>query len=511
MHSDYHYKPKLAVTRWLDARLPIVRLGAEFMTFPTPRNLNYWWTFGAILTFCLMLQIITGIILAMHYIPSVHEAFDSVQRIRRDVPFGWLLQPLHASGASMFFLAVYIHIFRGLYYGSYKSPREILWILGVVIYLLMMATAFMGYVLPWGQMSYWGAVVITNLLGAFPIIGEAITQWLWGGFSVDNPTLNRFFSLHYLFPFVIAAVVGLHIWSLHVVGSNNPAGIDVKSKEETVAFHPFYTVKDLFAVLLFMILFAVFVFYLPDALGHSDNYIKANPLITPNHIVPEWYFLPFYAILRAVPSKLGGVLTMFAAIGILFLLPWLDTSKVRSMRYRPTARYFFLFFVVVCIALGWTGAKSPDDVLLKSGKDRLSFLSEAGEGKVSCHTSEECAVYLDTLIEESFALELNEESGFSVAFKEEGRHFIRQGKKERTKNASCEVGRHCALILETPKGEITIRYHSAFRVTVLMLAQVLTLCYFAYFGILFLLGFIEKPKRVPSSIIQPVLSSTGSV
>jgi ubiquinol-cytochrome c reductase cytochrome b subunit len=297
----------------------------------------------------------------MHYVPHVDYAFNSVERIMRDVNYGWLIRYIHANGASMFFVAVYIHMFRGLYYGSYKAPREVLWILGCVIYLLMMATAFMGYVLPWGQMSFHGAVVITNLFGALPIIGEPIRTWLWGAFAVDNPTLNRFFSLHYLLPFMIAGVVGLHIWALHVPGNNNPTGVNVKSSEDTVPFHPYYTVKDGFAISVFLLMFASFVFYNPDILGHADNYNKANPLVTPTHIVPEWYFLPFYAILRAVPDKLMGVLLMFGAIATLFVLPWLDTSKVRSMRYRPTARLYFLIFVLACIALGFCGAHPPDE------------------------------------------------------------------------------------------------------------------------------------------------------
>ncbi|TGY87584.1 cytochrome b/b6 [Marinicauda algicola] len=368
MSGHSTYEPKTGFERWLDERLPIVRLGYDsFVGFPTPRNLNYWWTFGGILTVCLMVQIVSGIVLAMHYVPHVDYAFASVERIDRDVNYGWLLRSIHANGASMFFLAVYIHMFRGLYYGSYKSPREVLWILGVVIYLLMMAAAFMGYVLPWGQMSYWGAMVITNLFGALPLIGGPLTEWLWGGFTVGNETLNRFFSLHYLIPFLIAGVVGLHIWALHVPGNNNPTGISVKSSKDTLPFHPYYTVKDGFAIMLFLVIFAFFVFYAPDVLGHADNYIEADPLVTPAHIVPEWYLLPFYAILRAVPSKLGGVILMFAAIGVLFVLPWLDTSKVRSMRYRPLARWFFIFFVIAGLGLGWCGAKNPDDIFLPLG------------------------------------------------------------------------------------------------------------------------------------------------
>ncbi len=361
------YEPKTAFTRWLDTRLPIVRFGAELMDFPTPKNLNYWWTFGGILAICLAIQIASGVILAMHYVPNAALAFNSVEHIMRDVNHGWMIRYIHATGASMFFLAVYIHMLRGIYYGSYKAPREVLWLLGCVIYLLMMATAFMGYVLPWGQMSYYGAVVITNLFSALPIVGKAITTWLWGGFAVGAPTLNRFFSLHYLLPFMIAGVVILHIWALHVPGNNNPLGVNVKSKADTVPFHPYYTVKDGFAAVLFMIPFAIFVFFLPDALGHPDNYTPANPLVTPAHIVPEWYFLPFYAILRAVPDKLTGVLMMFGAIAMMFILPWLDTAKVRSMRYRPTARLYFLIFVVVGLLLGWCGGNPPDAQLIPGG------------------------------------------------------------------------------------------------------------------------------------------------
>ncbi len=365
MSGHSTYQPKSAFTRWMDARLPVGRLVWDsFVDYPTPRNLNYWYTFGGILSLCLAVQIITGIVLAMHYTPSAAGAFNSVEHIMRNVNYGWLIRYMHSNGASMFFIAVYLHMFRGLYYGSYKAPREVLWILGCVIYLLMMATAFMGYVLPWGQMSFHGAVVITNLLGAFPIVGETITTLLWGGFAVDEPTLKRFFSLHYLLPFVIAGVVVLHVWALHVVGQNNPTGVDPKSKADTVPFTPYATVKDGFAMSVFLILFATFVFFMPNALGHADNYIPADPLVTPAHIVPEWYFLPFYAILRAVPDKLMGVLAMFGAIGCLFALPWLDTSKVKSMRYRPQAQLYFVIFVVTCWILGVAGGKLPDDQVI---------------------------------------------------------------------------------------------------------------------------------------------------
>src|SRR3569833_3268944 len=317
------YEPKTAFTRWLDARLPLLRFNAELMDFPTPKNLNYWWTFGGILAMCLGVQIATGVVLAMHYVASgefavfgVLVAFFSVEHIMRDVNGGWMIRFVHANGASMFFLAVYIHMLRGLYYGSYKAPREILWILGCVIYLLMMATGFMGYVLPWGQMSYAGAVVITNLIGALPVVGKSITTWLWGGGAVGAPPLNRFFSLHYLLPIKLAGEVVLHIWALHVPGNGNPTGVNVKSKQDTIPFHPYYTVKDGFAMVCFLVLFAEFVFWMPDSLGHVDNYQPANPLVTPAHIVPEWYFLPFYAILRAIPDKLTGVLLMFGAIAV---------------------------------------------------------------------------------------------------------------------------------------------------------------------------------------------------
>jgi ubiquinol-cytochrome c reductase cytochrome b subunit len=361
MSGPSTYQPTSRFGKWFEARLPIGGLvHSSFVVYPTPRNLNYWWTFGAILSVMLAVQIITGVVLAMHYTPNATLAMVSTEQIMRDVNYGWLLRYLHSNGASMFFVAVYIHILRGMYYGSYKEPREVLWILGVIIFLLMMATAFMGYVLPWGQMSFWGATVITNLFSAIPLVGESITTWLWGGFAVDNPTLNRFFSLHYLLPFMIAGVVVLHIWALHVAGQNNPAGIDIKSKEDSVPFTPHATIKDSFGVACFFIFFAWFVFFLPNYLGHPDNYIAADPLKTPAHIVPEWYFLPFYAILRAIPSKLGGVTAMFSSIAVLIFIPWLDTSKVRSSSYRPLYRQFFWIFVLTGIGLGYLGSQPPE-------------------------------------------------------------------------------------------------------------------------------------------------------
>jgi ubiquinol-cytochrome c reductase cytochrome b/c1 subunit len=360
MSGHSTYEPKTAIERWLDTRLPIIRFSAELLDFPTPKNLNYWWTFGAILAFCLATQIATGIVLAMHYKPDAGLAFDSVEHIMRDVNYGWMVRYIHSVGASMFFLAVYIHMFRGIYYGSYKAPRELLWVLGAIIYALMIVTAFMGYVLPWGQMSFWAATVITNILGALPIIGGSIHTWVLGGFAVDDPALNRFFALHYLLPFVIAGVVVLHIWALHVPGNNNPLGVNVKSKADTLPFHPYFTVKDGFGISVFLILFGAFVFFNPDGVGHPDNYIQANPLQTPPSIVPEWYLLPFYAILRAIPNKLLGVIALFGSLACIFALPWLDRSKVRSMRFRPLARWWFVAFIVICIILGICGSHEPD-------------------------------------------------------------------------------------------------------------------------------------------------------
>ena len=352
-------KPKFKnpVVNWIDYRLPIFTfMNHELNEYPTPKNLNYFWNFGSLAGITLVIMIVTGIVLSMNYTAHIDYAFDSVERIMRDVNHGWLLRYIHMNGASFFFIVVYIHIFRGLYYGSYKAPREILWILGVLILLLMMATAFMGYVLPWGQMSFWGATVITNLFSAIPLVGESIVTWLWGGFSVDNPTLNRFFSLHFVLPFVIVGVVILHLVALHRFGSNNPIGIDVKGKQDTIPFHPYYTIKDLFGLSVFATIFAAAVFFFPNFMGHPDNYIPANPMVTPAHIVPEWYFLPFYAILRAIPDKLGGVLFMFGAIMVLFVLPWLDKSSVRSSQSRPLYKLFFWFLVIDCIALGYLGA-----------------------------------------------------------------------------------------------------------------------------------------------------------
>jgi len=367
--SEEKYVPKSKLGQWFDSRLPLLTLAHHINDYPTPKNLNYWWTFGGILTFFLIIQIITGLVLAMHYVAHADLAFGSVEHIMRDVNYGWLIRYLHANGSSMFFLAVYIHIFRALFYGSYKAPREIIWIIGMLIYLLMMATAFMGYVLPWGQMSFWAATVITNLFSAIPLVGESITSWLWGGYAVGSPTLTRFFSLHYLMPFLIFGLVILHIWALHIPGNNNPVGIDIKKpSKETVPFHPYIIIKDFYALLIFLIIFSGFVFFVPNVLGHPDNYIEANPMVTPSHIVPEWYLLPFYAILRSVPDKLGGVVVMFAAVFILMFLPWLDTSKVRSAVFRPLYKVFFWILVIDVIVLGYIGANPPEGMYLIIGR-----------------------------------------------------------------------------------------------------------------------------------------------
>ena len=353
------YEPKAPLMRYLDEKLPLPRFiyNAVGAGYPVPRNLSYWWNFGVLAGFCLVLQIVTGEVLAMHYAPNALVAFDSVEHIMRDVNWGWLMRYTHANGASFFFLVIYIHIFRGLFYGSYKAPREMVWLIGVVIFLLLMATAFMGYVLPWGQMSYWGAQVITGLFSAIPLVGEPLQIWLLGGFAPDNAALNRFFSLHFLLPFVIVGAVILHIWALHIPGSSNPTGVEVKSESDTVPFHPYFTAKDGFGLGVFLIILAIFVFFMPGILGHPDNYIEANPLATPAHIVPEWYFWPFYAILRAftvdfiLSAKLWGVVAMFASILVWFFLPWLDKSPVRSGHYRPMFRKFFWFGLIPAMVL----------------------------------------------------------------------------------------------------------------------------------------------------------------
>ena len=371
-----HYKPKTGMQKWFHERLPIASLIYDTLTIPTPKNLNWMWIWGIVLTFCLALQIITGIILVMHYTPHVDLAFDSVEHIMRDVNGGWAFRYLHANGASLFFIAVYAHIFRGLFYGSYKAPREITWILGMLIYLMMMATGFLGYVLPWGQMSFWGATVITGLFGAIPGVGGILQEWLLGGPAVDNATLNRFFSLHYLLPFVIVGLVALHIWAFHTTGNNNPTGVEVRRKskaeaqKDTVPFWPYYVIKDLFALVMILIVFMAIVGFMPNYLGHPDNYIPANPLATPAHIVPDWYYLPFYAILRAITfdvlfldAKFLGVLAMFGSIAVMALAPWTDTSPVRSGRYRPTFKIAFWVLGFDFMLLMWCGAQPAEGLV----------------------------------------------------------------------------------------------------------------------------------------------------
>ena len=386
MSSQSSRQFKNPLMNWIEYRLPVFSFLDDSLggNYPTPKNLNYWWNFGSLAGIVLGILLVSGIVLAMHYTAHVDYAFDSVERVMRDVNYGWLIRYIHMNGGSMFFIVVYIHMFRGLYFGSYQAPRELLWMIGVFILLAMMATAFMGYVLPWGQMSFWGATVITNLFSAIPLAGDAIVGWLWGGFSIDNPTLNRFFSLHYLMPFVIVGLVVVHIWALHVHKSSNPIGIDVKTDQDTIPFHPYYTVKDLYGLGVFLIFYAFFVFYAPDFFGEPDNYIEANPLVTPAHIVPEWYFLPFYAILRAftadfflfaytpiswiMSAKLAGVLAMFASILILLLMPWLDGSKVKSSRFRPIYAMFFWIFFLDCLLLGYIGGNPAEGVFVIMGQ-----------------------------------------------------------------------------------------------------------------------------------------------
>ena len=372
---------KNPIVEWVDYRLPIFTfLKEETVDYPTPKNLSYWWNFGSLAGIVLVIMIVTGIFLAMFYTPHVDHAFDSVERIMRDVNYGWLLRYVHMNGGSVFFFCVYVHLFRGLYYGSYKAPREILWIIGVFILLAMMATAFMGYVLPWGQMSFWAATVITSLFSAVPLVGDFIVTLLWGGFSVDNPTLNRFFSFHYLLPFIIFGLVFVHLWALHAHKSNNPLGIDIKHEVDCIPFHPYYTIKDMFGLGVLMIVFLWFVFFSPDFFLEPDNYIRANPMVTPTHIVPEWYLTPFYAILRAItfdiwfiPAKLLGVIAMFAATLLLIFLPWLDTSPVRSATFRPIYKQFYWVFLVDCIVLGYVGYNPPEGYFIPLGQAATAY------------------------------------------------------------------------------------------------------------------------------------------
>jgi len=353
--------------RIMSTRRPLFPLSWEklhIISYPSPGNLNYFWGFGSVAGLILMLQIATGIFLAMHYTPHIDLAFSSVEHIMRDVSNGWFLRYLHANGASLFFIAVYLHVFRGLYYGSYTSPRESLWCIGVVLLLLMIATAFIGYVLPWGQMSFWGATVITSLASALPVVGESIVTWLWGGFSVDNATLNRFFSLHYLLPFVLVALSGAHLAALHQYGSNNPLGVT----GDKLTLYPYYFVKDFLGWLLFGLLLFLLVLYSPNALGHPDNYIWANPMSTPAHIVPEWYFLWVYAILRSIPNKLGGVCAILLVFVSLFALPWLSSKGIRSTLFRPLFECCYWLFIADCALLSWIGANPVEDPYIFIGQ-----------------------------------------------------------------------------------------------------------------------------------------------
>ena len=528
MSGPSTYEPKSGLERWLDRRLPIIRMAHDsFVAYPTPRNLNYWWTFGAMLTLCLVTQIVTGIVLAMHYTahftPTDNQAFYSVQRIDRDVPMGWLIHNIHAVGASMFFLAVYVHMFRGLYYGSYKAPREVLWILGCIIYLLMIVTAFLGYSLVWGQMSFWAATVITNLLGALPLIGDPIHTWIVGGGAIDNPTLNRFFSLHYLLPFLIAGVVGLHIWALHEAGQNNPTGVDVKSKEDTVPFSPHATMKDLVGTSLFVMLFAVFVFFIPQSLSDPQNSIPANAMTTPPEITPEWYLRPFYAILRAIDfnvgpldSKLAGVLLMFGSIAVLFVLPWLDSSKVRSMRYRPVARQFFLIFVIVCIALGWCGAQNPATVMYPSRPEYRATLTwlEGAQTTTSTVNGDSVASMPGTMAEAERRLQTSPEmmvmvhrTGATTATA-----MTATGGAHQSATVTAEDVSGLEEAINARKAQIgarapffEIKRELPFVFTVTQFAQVLTAYYFLFFLVILpVLGLRETPGRVPDTIAKSV-------
>ena len=379
MTVDPHDPLGNPVLDWLDARLPVVTfLRRQYGVYPVPRNLNVFWNFGALALFMLAAMIVTGVLLAMQYMPDTRLAFDSVDRIARDVNHGWLLRSLHATGASMFFAILYVHMGRGLYYGSYKRPRELLWMLGVALFGLLAATAFTGYTLPWGQMSFWGATVITDMVSALPW-GQSLAHWLWGGYAVGNPTLTRFYALHCLLPFVICAMVGLHVWALHVAGSNNPLGIEPRGEKDTLPFHPYFTVKDLFGLAVFLLVYAACVFFCPDCFGQPDNYVPADPLATPAHIRPEWYFLPFYAILRSVgglwflPANLLGGLALAGSVLVLFAVPWLDTSPVRSARFRPLYRPAFWLLVADLIGLGLCGTSEPQGWRLAAGKVATAY------------------------------------------------------------------------------------------------------------------------------------------
>jgi len=347
---------------------PVLRMVNSYVIdSPQPSNLSYLWNFGSLLAFCLIIQIITGVTLAMHYNPSTLEAFNSIEHIMRDVNNGWLIRYLHSNTASAFFFLVYLHIGRGLYYGSYKSPRTLTWVIGTIILIVMMATAFLGYVLPYGQMSLWGATVITNLMSAIPWIGQDIVEFIWGGFSVNNATLNRFFSLHFVLPFVLAALALMHLIVLHdTVGSGNPLG--VSGNYDRIPFSPYYIFKDLITIFLFIIVLSIFVFFMPNVLGDSENYVMANPMQTPPAIVPEWYLLPFYAILRSIPNKLLGVIAMFSALLILLIMPFSDISRSRGVQFKPLSKIVFYVFVANFLILMQLGAKHVESPFIEFGQ-----------------------------------------------------------------------------------------------------------------------------------------------
>jgi len=341
-------------------------ISTHIINYPTPISLSYAWSFGSLAGICLVIQMLSGIFLAMHYTPHIDLAFSSVEYIMRDVENGWFIRYVHANGASMFFIVVYFHIFRGLYYGSYMAPREQLWCSGVILFILMMGTAFTGYVLPWGQMSFWGATVITSLVTVIPVAGQIIVEWLWGGFTVNNPTLNRFFSIHFCLPFIIAGITLIHLALLHKEGSNNPIGSD--TGVDDISFYPYFFSKDLFALMSFFLFFAFFIFYFPNILNHPDNCIPANPLKTPAHVVPEWYFLPFYAILRSIPHKAGGIIAMGGSIVVLLLIPFINLSEIRNTTYRPFFKFFYWLFIADFVILMWIGQKPVKDVYVFAGQ-----------------------------------------------------------------------------------------------------------------------------------------------
>jgi ubiquinol-cytochrome c reductase cytochrome b subunit len=369
----FNFKKSFSIKNWKrwNKNYLVAFISNHIVYYPTPISLSYAWSFGSLAGLCLVIQMLSGIFLAMHYTPHIDLAFSSVEYIMRDVENGWFIRYVHANGASMFFIVVYFHIFRGLYYGSYMAPREQLWCSGVVIFLLMMGTAFTGYVLPWGQMSFWGATVITSLVTVIPVAGKEIVEWLWGGYTVNNPTLNRFFSIHFCLPFIIAGMSLIHLALLHKEGSNNPIGSD--TGVDDIPFYPYFFSKDLFALMIFFLFFAFFVFYFPNVLNHPDNCIPANPIKTPAHVVPEWYFLPYYAILRSIPHKAGGIIAMGGSILVLLLIPFINSSEVRNTTYRPLFKFFFWMLVTDFLILMWIGQKPVEDIFVVIGQISTFF------------------------------------------------------------------------------------------------------------------------------------------